>query len=56
MSDSERLARRWFEEVWNRRNERAIGELMDAGCIGVSVVGRALRRRLTAVPAVSAVC
>lgn len=27
-------ARRWFEEVWNRKNRAAIFELMPARCIG----------------------
>lgn len=39
MNDSERIARRWFEEVWNQRNEGAIGTLMSEGCVGISVVG-----------------
>ena len=31
MENGERLMRRWFEEVWNKRNEAAIDEMFKAG-------------------------
>jgi steroid delta-isomerase-like uncharacterized protein len=29
---NKQLARRWFEEVWNQRNESAIEAMLTAGC------------------------
>ena len=32
--DARELGRRWFEEVWNQRNDRTIDELMAPGAYG----------------------
>jgi len=40
MADAGDLARRWFEEVWNRRNRAAIDELMHPDCVGIATVGQ----------------
>ena len=37
--DSEALARRWFEDVWNRRLVGAVDELAAADCIGHQMDG-----------------
>ncbi len=39
MADVKALARRWFDEVWNRRNAGAIFEMMDGDCEGRGMVG-----------------
>jgi steroid delta-isomerase-like uncharacterized protein len=31
---NKRLARRWFEQVWNKKRAQAIDEMMSASCIG----------------------
>ena len=52
-SDITALARRWFEEVWNRRNVNAIGEMLAADGVihGLGERPRAVRAR--GVPAFS---
>jgi steroid delta-isomerase-like uncharacterized protein len=37
--DAERVARRWFEEVWNQRRRESIYELMTADAVGHSPTG-----------------
>ncbi len=39
MADNARLARRWFEEVWNQGNASVIDELMAPDCVAHGLVG-----------------
>jgi steroid delta-isomerase-like uncharacterized protein len=33
-TESERIARRWFEDVWNAKRTETVDELMSAGAVG----------------------
>ena len=37
--DAEKVARRWFEEVWNQRRRESIYELMTPDAVGHSPTG-----------------
>ncbi len=37
--DIKKLAERWFDEIWNRRNPGVVNELMDPAAVGVSEGG-----------------
>lgn len=40
MNEEERIARRWFERVWNARDESVVDELMAADAVGHMAHGR----------------
>lgn len=45
MTNNERLARRWFAQVWGERRETVIDELMSEDCVGQTEGGRLLGRQ-----------